>query len=550
MPPPEPALGPPPTGAETASNTHVRLTIAADHSAAIVVLGSGASPESVSLMALTALVEERGLARTPELAAALKSLAEDCARTPGKELERVVAKGTPVIHGIDGCLELDPKFDPEHRAAAAEAANQAARADPNARIDHHARSVFVSTKRGDVLGRVVPPTIGREGVDVFGRALNPRDARTFKLLSDETILLAPDGTITAHADGMLVRNGNTLRISPRLTIPDAVDFTTGNVDFPGEVTVNRGVRDCFRVHAGRTLLVRGLVEAAELRADLDITLEGGMAGRQKGTLRAKRDAGALYLEQVNAHVGRDLRITKEATHCHLVIGRTIIAPAAAIIGGDICVGGHAEVSQLGTDANAPTRIAIGHLPDADAKLRAAAELLERVTAKHHAALDQLKQLQSATGKLTPSQAEELTEREFEAAELERHAMQIKRAACRILDVLDAAGQHALTAHAEIWPGVKIWLGAFVCEPRQAIRGPLKIWLSERGEPQLTLKTSGATSALSTVCRVMHDDRFIDRAALRERVGHIPPPAALSDHGPTPASARATPGTGPHSTRAA
>ncbi|MDX2118319.1 MAG: FapA family protein [Planctomycetota bacterium] len=535
-PPPDHAAGTPPAGGSAAADNLVRLTIAADQSAAIVFIGSGASPDSVSLMALTALVEERGLARTPELAAAIKSLAEDCARAPGKEFERVVAKGKPVVHGIDGRLELDPKFDPEHRAAAAEAAAKAAQADANARIDHHARSVFVSAKRGDVLGRVVPPTIGREGIDVFGRSLNPRDARAFKLLHDDTIALAPDGTITAHADGMLVRNGNTLRVSPKLNVPDAVDFTTGNVDFPGEVVINRGVRDCFRVHAGRTLLIRGLVEAAELSADLDITLEGGMAGRQKGTLRAKRDAAALYLEQVTAHVGRDLRVGKEATHCHLNVGRAIIAPTAALIGGDICVAGHVEVAQIGTDANAPTRLAVGHLPETDAKLHAAASLVERLNAKRQEALDKLKQLQSATGKLTASQAEELTEREFEAAEYERQAKQVRAAICRILSMLEAAGRPCVTVLSELWPGSKLWIGPFVCEPRQVIRGPLKIWVNERGEPQLTLKTTGATSALSTVCRVMRDDRFVDRAEIGALAGHVTAPNAFSDAGEQPGTA--------------
>jgi hypothetical protein len=507
------------------------LTIAADNSAAIVFIGSGASPDSVSVMAITALAEERGLAHTAELSAAIKSVSEAFLANTDKDLEQAIAHGTPPVHGVDGRLELEERFDPIRRGAATAAETPPA---PNtARVDHHARSVFVSAHKGDVLGRVVPPSIGREGIDIFGRALNPREARPMKLLSDETILLAPDGTISALADGMLVRNGNTLRISQRLNVPEYVDFSTGNINFPGDVVVNRGVRDCFSVHAGRHLLIRGLVEAAEISSDLDITLEGGMAGRQKGTIRARRDVSALYLEQVTGRVGRDLKIGKEATHAHLSVGRAITAPTSALIGGDVCVAGRVEIAQLGSDASAPTRLAIGHQADVDAKLRAAADLLERLTSKRDAAATTLKQLQAATTKLTAQQAEELTEREFDLSNFDQQIRKLKAAIASLLDLLDVAGEQSLTVHKEIWPGVKLWIGKYLCEPRHAIRGPLKISLGANGEPHLHLKTSGAQSLLSTVCRVMHDERFADLAMLRTLCGHEPAKAFL-DEGGSPA----------------
>lgn len=515
---------PPESPGPTADGAHgqygkVRLTLAADNSAAIVFIGSGAPPESVSVMALTALVEERGLAKTAELTEALSAVAGAYAAAPNVDFEQTIAHGTPPVHGVDGRLELDERFDPAHRAAPAQPQPDAPA--PTGRVDHHSRSAIVSVRRGDVIGHLLPPIIGREGIDVFGRALNPRDARPLKLISDETVLVAPDGTITAVADGMLVHQGNTLRISPKLTVPEYVDFSTGNVDFPGDVVINRGVRDCFSVHSGRTLLVRGLVEAAELVCELDMMLEGGMAGRQKGTLRSKRDASALYLEQVNGRIGRDLNIGKEATHSHLSVGRAIVAPSAALIGGDICVAGHAEVAQLGSDASAATKLAIGHLPEVDGKLRATSDLLHRVQAKRDAAAETLKQLQHASGKLTAQQAEELTEREFELSNLDQQIAKLKAAIGSLLTVLETAGESSLTVHADIWPGVKLWIGDYLCEPRQAIRGPLKVILSAHGEPQLVLKTSGATSSLSTVCRVMHDVRFVSRTAMYSLSGHKP-----------------------------
>ncbi len=511
----------------------VRLTIAADNSAAIVFIGSGASPESVSVMALTALAEERGLAKTSELTEAISAIAEEYRLNPNADLERAIAHGVPPVHGIDGRLEIDERFDPERRAAAAPSPSPG----PHelGRVDHHTRSAFVSVRRGDVIGHLLPPVIGREGIDVFGRALNPRDARALKLMSDETVLIAPDGTITAVADGMLVRHGNTLRISPKLTVPEYVDFSTGNVSFPGDVVVNKGVRDCFCVHAGRTLHIRGLVEAAEIASDLDLVLDGGMAGRQKGSMRSKRDVDALYLEQVNGRVGRDLRLGKEATHAHLSVGRAIAAPTAALIGGDICVAGAVEVAHLGSDAGAATRIAIGHLPEVDDKLRAAMELLQRVLGKREAAASTLKQLQNASGKLTAQQAEELTEREFELSNLDHQIAKLKSAVGSLLELLEAAGEPSLTVRSEIWPGVKIWIGAYVCEPRQTIRGPLKISLAAHGEPQLLLKTSGAVSPLSSVCRVMHDDRFASRADLLAMSGHVPK-QVFSDDSPQPIAA--------------
>ncbi len=57
-----------------------------------------------------------------------------------------------------------------------------------------------------------------------------------------------------------------------------MDFSTGNIDFEGDVRVLKGIRDIFEVRATGNIEVGGLIEASTIDAGGSVFAKGGMAG--------------------------------------------------------------------------------------------------------------------------------------------------------------------------------------------------------------------------------------------------------------------------------
>ena len=103
-----------------------------------------------------------------------------------------------------------------------------------------------------------------------------------------------------------MRDRKSAKVSNTLEIDQNVDFSTGNIDFPGNVIVHRSVKDCFTVKARDDIEVRGLIEAATLIANqLDAeslvgqTLLAYVPLDKISPLLKKLKPGAIFLHPLN-----------------------------------------------------------------------------------------------------------------------------------------------------------------------------------------------------------------------------------------------------------
>lgn len=493
----------------TAEGAAIQVRIAADRMSATLAVEAGLPEHERSVAALEAVLDERGVARSAERTAAVQHASHAAARG---RVETVVAEGRPAVHGRDAAFEPAPLLT-ERRHPAAETAG---------RVDHHQLSTFIIVRAGDRLGRMTPARHGVDGVDVTGRALAAREGRTAKVLFDDSVVVGdpdPHGVseVRAARSGQVVRHGDLIRVAGRLDVPADVDFSVGNIDFPGDVRVSGGVRDCFVVKAEGSVEVRGLVEAATLAAGRDIRLVQGMAGREKGSLSAGRDCEARYIEGLDVVIGRDAVIGKEITNSRVEIGRTLRAPSGAVIGGSLWVASDCEVAQLGSEAGVATDIILGKFPPFESILRRGLRTLPVLEERLRASRERLEQLRHAAGRMTASQAEELTELEFGMSEAHGKVKAVGEGLGHVIASLRAHAHARLVVHRVACPGVKIWMGRFLLQPRAEVRGPFELTLSAGGEPLFRTLPSGAHEPASAHFRTAADAAYVDVAEVERLV---------------------------------
>jgi len=172
-----------------------------------------------------------------------------------KEPYTITVPGQPPVHGEDGRFEWDPRFDPdadridrdaEQHAGERERDGKADTGDKDA-VDFYNLSRYVVVETGDILGQLIAPTHGEDGLDVRGKLLPAKPGKEVKHTLDESIMLDGKGRYVAQQTGLLRVEGDRLSISPVLQVKQHVDFGTGNINFDGDVEVLKGVKDRFKV---------------------------------------------------------------------------------------------------------------------------------------------------------------------------------------------------------------------------------------------------------------------------------------------------------------
>lgn len=321
-------------------------------------------------------LREKEVEVTPDVlervARALESL------VPGRELRAVVAEATSAVHGEDGHIEWY-------------VGEEAHEPDPPATDDaedagddrtHYERTSLVMVNKGQTIARVIPPTEGTDGRDVKGRPLPAKPGQPVRLRCDDSIEIHADGAAVAMGDGVLTQSLGRWAVRPHLLIPGYVDFSTGNIDFSGDIEVVRGIRDCFVVRAAGNLEVLGLVEAATIETGGDLHVHAGVAARERGSVKVGGDLEGRYFDAARIEVGGALRITRELINCQTLVHGAVESPNATMIGGVLTAAGPTRLAVVGSKGGAKTRIILGSVPRIAAKIAEADRVitaLERST---------------------------------------------------------------------------------------------------------------------------------------------------------------------------
>ena len=196
-----------------------------------------------------------------------------------------VAEGTPAQPGQDANFEWAIEITDRKPGKVLE----------DGSIDFRERNLTTVVKEGDLIGKLIPPKQGVPGEDIFGSELIPPQPVNIEVITDSRISAEAeeDGSISFFAEiggGISSetqikekKNNSSKRISigiyPISNIENDVDYSTGNIDFNGDVVIGGSVQPQFSVRATGSVTIGGYVETgAYITAGKDIMIKSGGVG--------------------------------------------------------------------------------------------------------------------------------------------------------------------------------------------------------------------------------------------------------------------------------
>ncbi|MCU0665039.1 MAG: FapA family protein [Myxococcota bacterium] len=295
---------------------------------------------------LEAMLKTLGVKVAPEIST-LRQLVSALSR--GRDAaDAIVARGKAPTKGEDGRLELC--IDEE------EDINETSE---DGRLDFREQALVQCAKADQLLARIVPPTLGEPGFDVFGQPIPALQGAAATVALGKNVRRSDDGTkIISTTDGAVSLSGSVFSVHDTYTVRGNVDYSTGNLTLErGSVLVEGDVRPGFRVAAEGDVLIRGVSDDAQVVSQADVRIARGAIG---GYIRARGNAIIRFAQNVHIEAEGDVLVSGGIVHCEVLAGGKVLAQSGKgqIRGGTVRAAKGIEVKDLGSEGHVRTAVEI------------------------------------------------------------------------------------------------------------------------------------------------------------------------------------------------
>lgn len=303
-------------------------------------------------------------------------------------VKTLIAEGTPPISGLHGFIEV--LFEKKDKPVLHQ--------DEKGRVDFKDLGIIKHVSKGEMIAKRIQSQAGAKGKDVYGIDMEAPDLQSGVWKYGTNCKLSQDGeSLFSTIDGRpVVDRDGTIRVDEVCHL-DKVDYSTGNIDFPGTIIVDGSIADNFRLSTKGSIIIKKSVGKVFLFAEGDIVLSGGVMGRNGGLIESKSDVYAKFVEQGKIKAAKSIFIEEAAMHSQLIAGEAVLVKGrrGELIGGDTVAGSYIAVSKLGTIVETKTSIVVGISPEI---LNILDKMKDDVSYKEEV----LKKIRSTMSKLTDS----------------------------------------------------------------------------------------------------------------------------------------------------
>ncbi len=262
----------------------------------------------------------------------------------------LIAEGTLPEDGEDAELELVKDFKD----------NLAPEVTEEGYVDFKHLNLISPIEAGEVLQERVPPTEGVPGSDIFGKLIPPKPGKDKKLQKGQNTETNEDGTkLLSSEEGFLHRRPDgSIDVRPVYTVSEDVDYSTGNINYKGDVLVKGDVRAGFSVTAGGDVRIYGAVEDALVEAEGHVIINGGVLSSGKARIKAGGDVSVGFIQHATVEADGCVLIRIEAIGSSIVAGKDVevMRRNGRIVGGEVMVGGWVVSPTFGTENGPVLRV--------------------------------------------------------------------------------------------------------------------------------------------------------------------------------------------------
>jgi uncharacterized protein (DUF342 family) len=278
----------------------------------------------------------------------------------------VVARGKPVVNGKDAKVEILVDLDKSAKPLITE----------DGSVDFRNINLIKIVDKDQLLAVKELPTQGEAGYTVTGRVTPPRPGEDVLIPRGKNTYLSENGLqLFSEIIGNVFFEDEVLNVKNVYVVKGNVDFSIGNISYPGDVVINGDVKADFRVHTEGNIIVRGTVEAAELvSTGGDIEVKKGIIGTQhekKAKVVAGGSIKALFIQEGVVTAGKNIEVGSYILNSVIHAEHDVVAlrDKGMIAGSSVFSSSCVRAKNIGSISDTKTQIKVGKIIKGDANFK-------------------------------------------------------------------------------------------------------------------------------------------------------------------------------------
>ncbi len=332
------------------------------------------------------------------------------------------------------------------------------------RVDFKTLGLVINVQPDDVLAKVYPPKDGVNGANIFGEEIPFKPGKPARPPIGKNVRYDEEKCqIISNIAGQVSISDNNINVNEVLEVKD-VDFKTGNIDFVGNVNVQGAITDGFTVRAKGDVTVNGYVDSSFVYCDGNLTIKGGLQGRNKGKVQAGGNVIAKYIENCEVKAGGSVVVRDAIMHSKVYAKERVLAAEGKglMVGGVIGAGKEIYANTIGSHLATVTELEVGVNPEMREKLH---DINKEVT-QHTSDLKKAKQAQrilrikdeQLQGNLPQEQKGMLMRLNLTIKHLEETVENLQTEQKELMEKFLGSSGGKIKGTKTVYPGVRITIG--------------------------------------------------------------------------------------------
>jgi len=409
-------------------------------------------------------LEERKITAKPDLILIEKAIEK--AKETGEDIkDLLIIQGRPPVMPVDGKIEWTGNYFDERYYV-----------DPETKkIDYKQKIEDRCAEENQLLVKVTPAQNGKDGRDIFGKAIVVKSPKKIHLKGGPNVVWAEEESgYKSKCAGRVKLRGGTLDVDPIYHIAGGVGNESGNIKHNGQVVIDGDVEADFKVEAAGDIEVRGLIYACDIICGGNLSSKEGINSNLTKKIYVKGDIVAKYIMNATIVCDGNINVLTEIFNSNIETKGEINCGGGRIVGGETLATKGITINEAGSKGNTETILIAGLDKKLQAKLKTNTDEIGRLK-------EMMKKLEIGYRKfkaniqlLSNEQKEGMTAIQYKIAEGEEEIERINKENKTVVEKIRENSNALIKVREIIRPGVVLRIGDTRHVVDQPLAGPIYI----------------------------------------------------------------------------
>lgn len=218
---------------------------------------------------------------------------------------------------------------------------------------------FIFVKKEEYLGDIIPESLGVPGLNLLGEEIPYTEEVVNNFTLGDNIYINGNKIYSA-IDGTFKILKDKISVKPCLIITSNIDSQVGDLEYKGDIWIQKSVKEGYSVESKGDIYVKGLIEPANVICGNNLNANKGIVGSSEYCIKCLGYLKTLYADHVTIKSKNSVYIDKAIINSNVYSsGKLVIGEKGILVGGLYSIQNGIIAGNIGNESGVESHIIVG-----------------------------------------------------------------------------------------------------------------------------------------------------------------------------------------------